>query len=187
MPRSLRPLAVLGVLTLLAAGAVVLGLFQAPKTPNLVVHNGAGEAILAKQLTIVFTTPATTQREAIDYQAPQTAVVRIYNGSTVLRRTVVRSPQVPVQIFQPFRELQTVNNFQAAPANRFVGTFPAADLVPPNERAFVTGTVHATATVTNGYVVRLRLVATLTTPAGTSSGEQTYCVSRIDGSRVQVC
>ena len=180
-------MAILTLLSLLAAGAVVLALYEAPRTPNLVVHNGAGELALANQVTLRFASTSSSAVETITYRAPDRASVLVVNGGQVITRRSVRDPTVATQLFGPFRFLLKVNGFAAAQGGRFIATLPASQVVAPSQAASVRGSVHLTATVRGGVLVRLLEAVNLQTAAGSENQTGLYCVTRFNNTAVKGC
>src|SRR5580704_8784891 len=84
--RSPVPHLILGILTVLALGAVALGLVLAPTTADLTARNGAGEVLLAGNVTAIVAQPNSPLLRAV-YVAPD------YGHLSTLKGT--RSQTVP--------------------------------------------------------------------------------------------
>jgi hypothetical protein len=182
---SIVPALVLGLLTVLTAGAVALGLLLAPATPDLTVHNGAGETLLAPSLTAYYglSSPRATFR--IVYQAPDQLTETLLAagpGSRPVRSVTVKGSQAAKGL-QPFDQLQRITGFTPV-GSRFVAHQRASTLVAPSEATEVSGTVVYTATVSGGYVVGLTESFRVTTPSGVESGVDHYRIVRIGGQPV---
>jgi hypothetical protein len=179
-------MALVTLLSLLAAGAVVLALFQAPSTPNLVVHNGVGELTLGRQVTIHARAPGSATTQTGDFQAPDRATVVTRDGPVVVQRQTAHGTNATA-IFGPFRFLLRVNTFTPVRGGRFVANVPASQVVSAAEAPSVRGGVHFTATVRNGLLIGLQEVIALRSPAGSENGIIIYCVSRFNNTVVQAC
>ena len=182
---SIVPTLILGLLTVLSAGAVVLGLLLAPATPDLTVHNGAGETILAPSVTAYYSlsSPKTTYR--IEYTAPDRLTETLLSGgpgSKPVRSVSIKGSQAS-RALQPFLQLQRITGFTPIGA-RFVARQSASTLVPASERTEVSGTVAYAAAVTNGYVVGVTESYHVTTPSGLERGTDHYRVTSIGGQPV---
>lgn len=150
----------LGLLSLLAAGALALGVLESPTvTANVAVHNGAGETLHATRLVGVYTASYLPQ-EVISFvfTAPDkaTEVARDSKGVVQRRRSVVGT--TATSILQPVRVLTSLHNFSLQYNGSYVSTEPIAQLVPPSQRAAISGTYRTTVRLTGGYVVGIGLV-----------------------------
>lgn len=191
--RNHLPHLVMGLFTLLVAGAIALGLVLAPSTPDLVVHNGAGEVQLAGSAHIVSTSIATTKAsETIRILSRDKVVVTLVrqttNGTT--RTTQTGGPEAVQSLLKPFRTLQAISGYrQVGHSNVFVARAPLSVLLSPAQATSVdpSSTVTATAQVVNGYVVYLREVLNINTRgAGTFREGGDYHVLEINGWAVPV-
>jgi hypothetical protein len=182
---SIVPALILGLLTVLTAGAVALGLLLAPATSDLTVHNGAGETLLASSVTAYYSlsSPRTTYR--IEYTAPDRLTETLLAGgpgSKPVRSVSIKGSQAS-RALQPFQQLQRITGFNPAGA-RFVAKQSASTLVPANERTEVSGTVAYSAGLTSGYVVSVTESYDVTTPSGAERGTDHYLVTSIGGQPV---
>ncbi len=188
--RSPVPHLILGVMTVLAIGAVILGLALAPNTSVLTVHNGAGTTLLANQVTVVVSEPSSSERILITYVAPDYAKETLLSGGSAgvghPSRTYhgAQAKTLGDRVLQPVSELQKMTAFVktgTGSATRYTGRLPASELVPANEAHLVSGHLTAIAQVTNGYVVRVTEKANLTTPAGTTKETIHSLFTKVDG------
>jgi|GEM_PF-3999064 len=183
--RSLIPHLILGVMTVLVIGAVILGLYLAPDTSVLTVHNGAGEVVTAGQVTGVVTVPTSTAKIAFTYVAPDFGKQTLVSSGGAGRHPskTIHGPTAKT-LLQPVSELLKIPTFTkvgTGSATRYVGQVPASDLVPASEASLVRGQLLATAQVTNGYVVFVNEKINLTTPVGTTKETLRYQLTKVDG------
>lgn len=148
----------LGLLGLLAAGALILGLFASPTlTANVAVHDGAGYTLGASRVAGKYTA-TDLQNDVISfvYTAPDTAteVARGPKGA-VKRRSVVGKEAT--SILSPIRELSTLHDFVEQQDGAYVSTEPITQLVPASERGEISGTYRTTVRIAGGYVVGIDL------------------------------
>lgn len=180
------PTLVLGLLTVLAAGAVALGLLLAPATPDLTVHNGAGETLLAPSLTAYYSSVSPSRETVrVQYQAPDRMTETLLAagpGSRPLRSRTITGSQA-AKILQPFDQLLKITGFTPA-GGRFVGQQPASTLVPAAEASQVSGIVRYDVQVSGGYVVDVTESYRVTTPAGAQRGVYRYQVTSVGGQPV---
>ncbi|HEX3947787.1 MAG TPA: hypothetical protein VHW47_08775 [Acidimicrobiales bacterium] len=185
--RSPVPHLILGIMTLLAAGAVVLGLVLAPTTTDLTVHNGAGQTLLASQVTALYTRTASNAVVRIQYVAPDFGRETLISGgpAKVARRSVTYHGQQAQALLGPVTEVLQIGSFtKVGHQSVYVGTEPAAKLVPVSEASLVSGSLRATVTVTNGYVVKVIEKVNLTTPGGSTKEGIHYNITRVDNWKV---
>lgn len=182
------PLLVLGLLTILAAGAVVLGLLQAPPTADLTVHNALGETTQASSLVYYVTaTTAPGEVARIAYRSsPATATETLFTGGAhgrAVRRKTVTGPLARRDALQSLTKIESVTGFSpVGPA--FVATQSASTLVSPAERHEVSGSLGYTATVRGGYLVGLVARFHIVTPDGTQTGTDRLRVTNVGGQPV---
>ena len=181
------PMLVLALLGVLSIGAVATGLVLAPSTPDLVVHNGLGETSLAPSFTYyVRSSAAPAETVRVSFTAPDRLTESLFRGRVTGRpvRTVsAKGTYARQAALKPFNELQNVEGFSASGPN-FVATRSASSLVSPNEASQVSGSVHYTATVNSGYLVRLVAQYHYSTPGGTETGTDRLLVTTIGGQPV---
>lgn len=182
------PTLALGLLTVLAAGAVALGLLFAPATPDLVVHNGAGETLLAPSLTAFYSSVRPTKETVrIEYRAPDhltETLLAAGPGSRPVRSRILTGSSA-VKALQPFDQLQQITGFTPV-GSGFVAHRSASTLVPASESLQVSGTVTYDATVSGGSLVGITESYHVTTPIGTEHGVFHYLVTSIGGQPVAV-
>jgi hypothetical protein len=151
------PLALLlvGLLGLLAAGGVVLGLVQSPTPTDLLVHNGAGETLSATRIVGTYTS-SNLRGDVIDFvftaPADATEVAKTASGAVAGRRTV--GGPTAIAVLQPVQALLSLHRFTEH-GGAYMSTKPAADLVPPSQRAHVSGTYVVQVRLEGGYVVQV--------------------------------
>ncbi len=144
-----------GVMCLLAAGGAVLGAFQAPTGVDLVVHNDAGETLLASRVVGAYTSSQIIGTViAFRFTAPD-HVSEEALGVTgkVERRQKVAGPNAS-EVLDPVRALLSLTKFSAH-GPYYVDTEPASDLVTPADRAAITGTYSTKVQLAGGYVVEV--------------------------------
>jgi hypothetical protein len=147
---------VLGVLSLLAAGAVALGVVQSPTTTDLAVHNGAHETLAASQVDGHFTA-SYLGGDVVSFQyrpGSTTELARGPHGAVKAKRTVRGANAVT--ILEPVQALLAIHHFSQH-GSLFESTEPAADLAPAGQRSLVTGTYHTAVRMAGGYVVGVSL------------------------------
>jgi hypothetical protein len=179
-------LLIVGVLTILTAGAVVLGLAQAPRTANLTVHNGAGETVNAPSLTAVYSSSSPAETVRVVLRAPDRVTESLLEGGPAGApvRTITEAGSGAVRrALAPLGGLLAVTGFTAR-GSAFVATRSASTLVAPDEASQVSGSIQYTATVSGGYLVGLTERYHVTVPGGTESGTDRYQITRIGGQRV---
>lgn len=179
---SIVPALLLGLLTVLTAGAIALGLLLAPATPDLTVHNGAGETLLASSVTAYYSLSSPRATYRIEYTAPDRLTETLLAGgpgSRPVRSVSIKGSQAS-RALQPFDQLQRITGFTPAGAG-FVAKQSASTLVPVSERTEVSGTVSYTAAVHSGYVVSVIESYHVTTPSGVEQGTDHYRVTHIGG------
>lgn len=147
---------ILGVLSLLAAGALVLGLVQAPTGTDLAVHNGAGETLQASEVSGHYTgSDLGSDVVSFTYVPGSTRLVeRGPHGKVEGRRSV--SGANAIGVLEPVQSLLSIGHFTAH-GSTYRSTEPVADLVPANERSEVKGTYQTTVRLAGGYVVDVHL------------------------------
>ncbi len=182
---SVVPGLILGLLSVLSAGAVALGLLLAPATADLTVHNGAGETLLAPSVTAYYTVSSPRATYRIKYTAPDRLTETLLSrgpGSRPLRSVSLRGSQAS-RALQPFDQLQRITGFTPVGAG-FVARQSASTLVPADERTQVSGTVSYAATLHSGYVVGVTESYRVTTPSGVERGTDHYRITRLGGQPV---
>lgn len=189
--RRTSPLAwlVLGVLGILTAGAVALGLLEAPASAALAVRNAAGETAMASRLAATFSTRVSGASSAIGASNETAAGHFTYTAPdrlTVTGRTFapggLSSPATTnhlkgaaaQQALQPLRLVQHINNFHKQ-GSAYIGSAN----ISSGGRAL--GTLVATVRVNNGFVVLLDTDYRLMTSAGLATERATYRFHEIGG------
>jgi hypothetical protein len=145
----------LAVLSLLAAGAAILGVFQAPTSTDLAVHNGAGETLEASPVVGFYTTTNLVgEYVTFVFTLPDRAVeeAKTKNGTVKGKRTVEGATATGV--LQPVRALLSLHRFKAHDGEYRI-VEPVADLVPAYERSAVSGVYTAVVHMAGGYVVEV--------------------------------
>lgn len=174
------PWLTLALLTVLAVGAIALGLKEAPPTADLAVHNGAGEIMNLTSFTAVYTSEP--QRETIRAELSPSGVAResllAPNGSVI--RSVTAKGARAREIFQPFSQILDVDGFVPR-GTGFVAVELASSLVPRREAHDVSGIVRYKAVLRGGYLVDLTETFHVTTLAGTDHGTYKYSVVSVNG------
>jgi hypothetical protein len=147
---------ILGILSLLMAGAVVLGVAQSPTTTDLTVHNSAGETLGASRVLGHFTASYLgADVVSFDYTpGAATEVAHGPHGAIKAKRTVTGAHAVG--ILEPVQALLTIERFTRR-GSLFQSTEPVADLVPTYERALVKGSYRTEVRIAGGYVVAVQL------------------------------
>lgn len=147
---------ILGVLSLLAAGAVALGVAQSPTTTDLAVHNGAGETLGASEVVGHFTASYLgTDVVSFTYRPGSTTeVARGPHGALRGKRSVTGAKAIG--ILEPVQAILTFSNFTQH-GSLYQSTEPFANLVPAAERAVVSGTYRTAVQLAGGYVVNVHL------------------------------
>lgn len=179
------PKLVLGVLTLLAAGAIVLGLVLAPTTADLTVHNGAGEILLAPSLTAYYRSVNPPETLRIAYTAPdrlEETLLSAGPGSKPVRSRTIKGSRAAAAL-KPFDQLLTITGFSPV-GSHFVAVAPFATFVPSSEAQLVSGSVTFVTTVRGGYTVGVTERSRVKTPNGTQRGTFVYTVTSVDGQPV---
>lgn len=171
----------LGILSLLSAGAVALGVWQAPTSADLAVHNGAGETLSASRVKGHYTSTS-LQGIVISfaYVAPDkaTEVAKDRTGKVRGRRSV--NGVSALSVLQPVRQLLGITNF-VQKGGDFVSTEPASSLVPLAQRAQVSGTYRTTVTLAGQYVVRVMLDLSAVDQGQRISQSVRYDLTRVGG------
>ena len=150
------PHLIMGVLTLLSVGAVILGLAEAPRTPDLQVHNAfaltlATTRFVAK-VTQVDTTPGKSpqvQTIRVSYVKPDTVIATAPNGQT--KRYTGAAEKT---FLAGFATLEPLNGWIAHGSTYALTGLPAADALVTSARG-VTGTSSETIVVSGKYVASL--------------------------------
>jgi hypothetical protein len=177
--RSPVPHLILGILTVLALGAVALGLVLAPTTADLTARNGAGEVQLAGNVTAVIAQPNSPLLRAV-YVAPDFGRLSTLKGA--------RSRTLPANeaktLLAPVGRVLQVTSFTEVRPSVYVGTVPLDKLFSPAEVASIHGTFTVTATVSNGYVVRVVERPNLRSGAQRTTSTLTYRITTVNGWRV---
>lgn len=178
------PLAFLlvGLLGLLAAGGAVLGAFQAPTGTDLTIHNDASQTLSAKHITGSYTASNFAGAViAFDYRPGQaTEVARGATGKVKAHRTVHGT--AAQSVLQPVRALLTITSFTAH-NGVYESAQPAAHLLPPGQRAGVTGTYRTAVELAGGYVVRVQVSIDAVQHGQHITEATDYRLTRIDGWR----
>jgi len=152
------PLALLlvGLMGLLAAGGVLLGIFQSPTGTDLAVHNGIGETLEATQVVGTYTTSNLSGVVSFDFVAPDHVIEKaIGTTGKVKAHRDVTGPEAST-VLEPVHNLLSIHSF-TADGGYYDNTQPARNLVAPAQRAAVTGTYSTRVELRSGYVVAILL------------------------------
>jgi len=182
---SRLPVLVLSLLTVLALGALVLGLSEAPATADLTVHNGAGETANSTSVSALYSSSSPVETVRVDLLRPDLLKETLLKGNTagVPEKTLTIKGSRSQQVMEPFSALLKITGFSAH-GSTYVATEPASALVPPDEASQVTGSIRYTATVSGGYLVDLVEHYTVTTPGGPEAGTYHYRITDLGGRRI---
>ncbi|MGH9089475.1 MAG: hypothetical protein ACRDYZ_15435 [Acidimicrobiales bacterium] len=181
--RFLLPHLILGVLSLLAAGAAISSvLVWAPTGTDLAVHNAAG-AVLHATTVVGKYTQTTLRGETINfaYHAPD-RVTAHFSGPV---KGVSHAPQSTTgaaakNVLSPVSELTTLKGFNGH-GSLYLVAETIKQLVAPTQRAAITGTFRAVATVTTGYVVRVQEHIAAKQGGRQITDHIDYRLNRVDG------
>lgn len=145
-----------GVMSILAAGGVVLGIFQAPTGIDLAVHNGAGETLQATRVVGTYTSSELSGTVSFVFTAPDHLTEKAIGttGKVKAHRNVTSSQASDV--LDPVRDLLSIHTFSVH-GSSYDNTQPARNLVAPSQRAAVTGTYSTRVQLEGGYVVAIFL------------------------------
>ena len=144
--------ALVGVMSLLAAGGALLGVFQAPTGADLSVHNAAGETLEATRIAGSYTTsrePDTTI--SFVFTAPNHVLIKAvgHTGKVEARENVTSQAS---GVLTPLRHLLSINAFSVQ-GSYYEYTEPAWKLLKPSLRSEVSGTYTWRVQLQGGYVV----------------------------------
>lgn len=148
---------ILGVLSLLVAGAVVLGVAQAPTGTDLAVHNGAGETLGATTVAGNYTASYLgSDVVSFVFTSPDSAIeeARGPRGAVKAKRSVTGANAVG--LLEPVAVLLSIPRFTQH-GSVYESSEPVAELVPASERHAVSGTYRTSVSLAGGYVVGVRL------------------------------
>lgn len=173
-------------MTVLAIGAVILGLVLAPNTTTLTVRNGVGEVAEAGQVTALVHQPSRGTVLRITYVAPDYGKETLLAGGPagLGHPSKTYHGKQAKTLLGPVTELVKATSFTktgTGAATRYHGRIAGATLVTPAEAALVHGYLAVTVKVTNGYVVDVLEKAHLHTPLGATRGVIRYGVTQVDG------
>ncbi|MGH8980058.1 MAG: hypothetical protein ACRDWE_03410 [Acidimicrobiales bacterium] len=150
---------ILGVLSLLAAGAVALAVLESPTvTATAAVHQGADETLGATRVAGEYTaTYLPSEVISFVFSAPDTATETALTpkGTVKKRRSLVGTEAT--SFLQPVRVLSSLSDFVRQRDGSYVSTEPISHVLPKSKRAGITGTYRTTVRVTGDYVVGVAL------------------------------
>ena len=170
-----------GVMGLLAVGGALLGAFQAPTGVDLAVHNSAGETLLASRVVGAYTSSQLAGSVvSFSFTAPDHVTEKLIGTSGKVEQHQNVTGSTAVQVLAPLRSLLSIDAFSAHGAY-YDNTQSARSLVPPSQRAAVSGTVTTQVQLQGGYVVDI--FDHVDVKEGTQHITQTadYRLSRVDG------
>lgn len=173
----------LGLLSILAAGGVVLALFLAPSTPDLVVHNAAGEVPLADSVTIVNSQAGTPATATIHFTAPDHVTI-VYRLGARTQKQQGSGEAVKNEVFAVYNAIGKVNGFVSRPNDHFVADVSTKVLVNPQQSASVAGRSHLDVQVREGYPVVVRFLVNIVSAAGANRQSGSYRILQVNGARV---
>jgi len=178
---------VLSLLAVLAIGALVLGLSEAPATADLTVHNGAGETLGSASVGALYSSSSPVETVRVDLLGPDLLKETLLRGgaSGVPEKTLTIKGSRSQEVLEPFSALLKITGFSPH-GSTYVATESASTLVPPDEASQVTGSIRYTATVSGGYLVDLVEHYTVTTPGGPEAGTYHYQITDLGGQRIPV-
>jgi len=173
-------------MTVLAIGAVVLGLVMAPTTTDLTVSNGAGQTLLASQVNALYTRSGTPAVVKVEYVAPDFGRQTIVAGVPGHHSLTVHGAKAKA-LLAPVSDVLNISGFTKTGTHSgtvYVGSESASKLVPPSEAALVSGTLQAKVTVLNGYVTNVVETLNVHTPGGSNTQGIRYRITEVDGWKV---
>jgi hypothetical protein len=156
------PFLLVGVMGLLVVGALLLGLFQAPNSTVLYVHNAAGETAAASNFTATYAGSESATRSGLppvgyklagrlDWTAPDEATVTrhlIGLGSLPPSTSVAHVKGSKAQsALQPLTTAQQITNFQRH------GSVYVGSQYLVGDHGQITESIVDTIRVANGYLV----------------------------------
>lgn len=146
----------LGVMSLLAAGALTLGILQSPTGATTFVHNDALATLsapsVAGQVSEGSRSGGTQVTALFTYTAAARRGTETARSGSVGPRTRTFTGARAVQLVSPITEILTLSGFSGRGAT-FVLTATVASIVPARERPLVRGTFSEVVTASGGYVV----------------------------------
>jgi hypothetical protein len=176
------PLAFLlvGLMSVLAAGGAVLGVFQAPTGADLSVHNAAGETLEATRIVGSYTTsrePDTTI--SFVFTAPNHVLIKAlaHTGKVEARENVTTQAS---GVLSPLRHLLSINAFSVH-GSYYQYTEPASKVLRPSLRSEVSGTYTWRVELEGGYVVGIFLHFDAKVESQHVTETEGFRLSRIDG------
>ncbi len=189
--RRLLPWSILGLLSVLAVGALVLGLVEAPAAGDLAVHNAAGENLAAGSFSAQISALEGTAGAPtavrflgrIDYTAPDIVRISHIAGRTAGPPVVVLTGTRARDYLGPLIALRRFSNFHRLGAT-FTASLPVARFVPPVEAGLVHGTYRVAVTVGGNRVTAFTERVLLITPSGTTRQTIRYFFLEIGGEPV---
>lgn len=189
--RRLLPWLLLGLLSVLAVGALVLGLVEAPAAADLAVHNATGETLSASSFSADISAlagPAGAPAAArflgrIDYTAPDTVRVSHIAGRTTGPAAITLTGPRARNYLGPLTALRRFSDFRRVGAT-FTASLPVARFVPPLEARLVHGTYRVAITVGGNRVTAVTEQVLLITPSGTTRQTVRYVFLEIGGEPV---
>lgn len=187
--RSLIPLSLLSLLVVLAVGASVLALSEAPGSTDVLVRNAVNETLAAPSFRAITTTQATlngqsqTQIEHISYTSPSQVVVVVSTTASSHGVRVVLTHSQETAFLANFEKLTTTKGW-ATHGSYYGLVRPASSLVPPSAAKLVSGTVVTQLYVTNGYLTSIVERIHVTEGGQTSNQFGRFTFVEIGGHRI---
>lgn len=187
--RRLIPFLVLGVVGVLAAGALVLGALQAPAGADLQVHNAAqstlGASSFSAQLSVAEssnTSPTVHASGHLEYIAPDTVRLTGVHGGSGPRSATLSGADAR-NYLTPLSDLALFSGFHQR-GSVFTASLPMTAFVPADEAHLVRGSYRVAVSVAGQDLSALTSRVLLITPTGTSRETARYVFERIDGQSV---
>lgn len=189
--RRLLPFLILGVLSLLAVGGLVLGLALAPAAADLAVHNATGETLAADSFTADLTASQSTLASPaslhfsgrLEYSKPDTVrIVRLGPAGGGPSSVTFTGPRA-ANYLSALTDLRRFSAFHQRGAT-YTASLPVSRFVPAVEARLVHGSYRVAVTVGGNQVTALAEQVVLVTPSGTTRETLRYVFEQIDGQPV---
>jgi hypothetical protein len=189
--RRFLPFMILGTLSLLAAGGLVLGLVEAPAAAELAVHNATGETLAAGSFTADLTeslntvaSPASLHFSGrMEYSKPDTVRIVRLGPAVAGPSSATFTGAQAASFLSALTDLGRFSHFrQHGPT--YTASLPVSRLVPAVEARLVHGSSQVAVTIGGNRVTALVEQVVLITPSGTSRETLRYVFRRIGGQPV---
>ncbi|MHB1584443.1 MAG: hypothetical protein ACYCU7_00965 [Acidimicrobiales bacterium] len=189
--RRLLPFLLLGALSLLAAGGLVLGLVEAPAAAELAVHNATGETLAAGSFTADLTASQSTLASPaslhfsgrLEYSKPDTVRIVRLGPAVAGPSSVTFTGARAAGYLSALTDLGRFSHFrQHGPT--YTASLPVSRFVPAVEARLVHGSYQVAVTIGGNRVTALAERVVLITPTGTTRETLRYVFRQIDGQPV---